>query len=238
MFLLGPRGEGEAPEFTNFMLNARAATTADIRMARFSVASPKRAGRFQLFDDALTQFNYDCVNTISEVDDTAKTEIQVMWVAPAAGSGCVALSAMVYENTNSWFADDGKLTHIICEGAPMPEKSVDECCACDEAKYNVNYNFGLIVSFRNCSNMTLFVILNIVHLRGYLVERDASSWLSICNLVDPFCGCHRRHPRQQLLILGRESYRHWWFSIDGRMGIRSCIGSWASLQRATASYVN
>lgn len=122
------------------MLNARSASTADKETARFSVASPKRVGRFQLFDDALTQFNFDCVNTVSEVDNTPKTEIQVMWVAPVTGSGCVALSAMVYENRNSWFADEGNLTYVICEGAPAREGSENECCACDEAKYNVNSN--------------------------------------------------------------------------------------------------
>lgn len=105
--------------------------------ATFSTASPRRVGRFQLFDDALTEFNMDCVNTISEADDIRKSEVQVMWVAPASGSGCVALSAMVYENRNSWFADDGNLTKIICEGAPETQKMDDECCACDEAKYNV-----------------------------------------------------------------------------------------------------
>lgn len=118
------------------MLNARSATSGDKQRARYAMASPKRVGRFQLFDDALTQFNLDCVNTISEVDNTPKAEVQVMWVAPAAGSGCVAISAMVYVNENAWYADDGNLTYVVCEG--LPERSTsDECCACDEAKYNV-----------------------------------------------------------------------------------------------------
>ncbi len=99
------------------------------------MASPKKVGRFQLFSDALSKFNEDCVNTVSEADDFPKTEIQVMWVAPAAGSGCVAMRAMVYEESQSWYADDGKLTKIICENT---EKRAAECCACDEAKYNVS----------------------------------------------------------------------------------------------------
>lgn len=120
------------------MLTARAASSMDKNTATYSTGSPKRVGRFQLFDDALTDFNMDCVNTISETDDIKKTEVQVMWVAPASGSGCVALSAMVYENRDSWFADDGNLTKIICEGPPEADNSADECCACDEAKYNVS----------------------------------------------------------------------------------------------------
>lgn len=115
----------------------RGASNADRSKARFSTINPRRVGRFQLFDDALTEFNVDCVNTISQSDDIGKTEIQVMWVAPASGSGCVALSAVVYENQNSWYADDGQLMKIICEGEPTPDQVDNECCACDEAKYQV-----------------------------------------------------------------------------------------------------
>lgn len=66
-----------------------------------------------------------------------------MWVAPAKGSGCVRLSAMIYEGKNSWYSEEGMLTKIICEQKPDPMKKTlndDECCACDEAKYNVSYN--------------------------------------------------------------------------------------------------
>jgi hypothetical protein len=65
-----------------------------------------------------------------------------MWVAPAKGSGCVRLSAMIYEGKNAWYSDVGGLSKIICE--EMPDKNArkalsdDECCACDEAKYNVS----------------------------------------------------------------------------------------------------
>jgi spondin-1 len=64
-----------------------------------------------------------------------------MWVAPAKGSGCVRLSAMIYEGRDAWYADAGGLTKIVCEQKPnMKKKNLneDECCACDEAKYNVS----------------------------------------------------------------------------------------------------
>lgn len=51
--------------------------------------SPQHVGSFQLFGDSLTTFNDQCINTISEVDDLRKTEVQVMWIAPPKGSGCV-----------------------------------------------------------------------------------------------------------------------------------------------------
>lgn len=74
---------------------------------------------------------------ISQADDIVKSEIQVMWVAPAAGTGCVALSAMVFENALSWYSDEDRLTKILCEGSPDFEEANKQCCACDEAKYEV-----------------------------------------------------------------------------------------------------
>lgn len=64
-----------------------------------------------------------------------------MWVAPAKGSGCVSLSAMILVGKDAWYADDGGLTKTVCEKKVDNMKksmSDDECCACDEAKYNVS----------------------------------------------------------------------------------------------------
>jgi spondin-1 len=67
-----------------------------------------------------------------------------MWVAPAKGSGCVRLSAMIYEGKDSWYESAGGLTKIVCEQKADKKKllSDDECCACDEAKYNVRFLFS------------------------------------------------------------------------------------------------
>lgn len=128
------------------MITAQSATLTNNRY-KISNAGPRRVGRFQLFPDSLAKFNENCTNTISESDDLPKSEIQVLWVAPSTGSGCVALAAMVYESSNSWFADDGNLRNVICE--KKPEKKLDtlDCCACDEAKYNVCY-FIMLLSQR------------------------------------------------------------------------------------------
>ena len=85
----------------------------------------------------MAEFNIDCVNTIKETDNNPKTEVQFMWVAPPSGSGCVAISALVHEKSQKWHADNGQLTKIICEGEPEHAKATQECCACDEAKYQV-----------------------------------------------------------------------------------------------------
>ena len=73
-----------------------------------------------------------------------------MWVAPSKGSGCVRLSAMIYEGKDSWYVDAGGLTKIVCEQkADKMKKSFndDECCACEEAKYNVSFSPRLGHSF-------------------------------------------------------------------------------------------
>lgn len=145
VFLLGSGpGSENQKQFTQFNIYARGASNVDRSKARLTPMNPRRTGRYQLFDDALTEFNIDCVNTVSQADDIEKSEIQVMWVAPASGSGCVALSAMVYENSKSWFADDSRLTKILCEEKPMNENTNEECCACDEAKYQVSNNHNNI----------------------------------------------------------------------------------------------
>lgn len=107
--------------------------------SRSTPANPKRVGHFQLFSDGFSKFSEQCVNTVMETDDLPKTEIQIMWVAPTKkGLGCISISAMVYENAQSWFADDGNLNQVICEQRPDSSAAQKECCACDEAKYSVS----------------------------------------------------------------------------------------------------
>lgn len=84
-----------------------------------------------------------------------------MWVAPEAGSGCVSLSAMVYEGPRAWFADDGQLTQVICEHKPTAAATQKECCACDEAKYSVSTSQLLWNSLLNACAVCF---------RGHLVE--------------------------------------------------------------------
>lgn len=66
-----------------------------------------------------------------------------MWRAPASGSGCVIFTAMVMEEPNRWFAEDGQLSRTFCEMSAKETESLDElrCCACDEARYKVSCFF-------------------------------------------------------------------------------------------------
>lgn len=53
--------------------------------------TPRAQGQFQLFADTLSRFDEECTNSVIEADDLPKTEVQVMWKAPPAGSGCVLI---------------------------------------------------------------------------------------------------------------------------------------------------
>lgn len=149
VFLLG----SPENEFTHFMINAQATSSPGVgqKASRPTFAGPRRVGRFQLFSDAITKFNEDCVNTIVASHNQPKTEIQVMWVAPKTGSGCVSIAAMVYQQTGKWYAEDGGLTKVLCEASSesQQQKRVVECCACDEAKYSVSIyvHFEMICTY-------------------------------------------------------------------------------------------
>lgn len=88
-------------------------------------------GALQLVPNALlTEFDADCSNTISEGFDGDKTEIQVLWLAPPSGNGCVQFKAnvLVYNNLYS-------IAREICEYVEEKEVKYMDCCACDEARY-------------------------------------------------------------------------------------------------------
>ncbi|XP_037968120.2 spondin-1 [Plutella xylostella] len=125
--LVGARTHSVVQQFTRFKLIVDPLDPAAPRL-------PSKQGQFQLFADTLTKFDEDCTNAVVEADDLPKTEVAVMWKAPPAGSGCVLLKAMVYENGRRWFAEDGQLTRRVCEDTSV---SMPDCCACDDAKYKM-----------------------------------------------------------------------------------------------------
>jgi hypothetical protein len=97
-------------------------------------------GVFQLMPgDAMAKFSLQCSHAVKSTSAVSKDEINVVWTAPEAGSGCIQLKAMVVERKDLWFMDDGALTYNFCEDdSPMETvPMVEPCCACDEAKYEV-----------------------------------------------------------------------------------------------------
>lgn len=82
--LVGSRTHDVVQQFTRFKLVLDPLDPVAPR-------SPRRQGQFQLFADTLSRFDQECVNSVMEADDLPKTEVQVMWKAPPAGSGCVLI---------------------------------------------------------------------------------------------------------------------------------------------------
>lgn len=92
-------------------------------------------------DDSLTKLS--CGNVVTHTSETAKSEIQVNWTAPEPGTGCVTFRATVIEHRDVWYMDDGPLTKDFCEDEAIQDDYFtniqEECCACHEAKYEVDY---------------------------------------------------------------------------------------------------
>lgn len=82
--LVGSRTHDVVQQFTRFKIVLDPLDPAAARAAGSQ-------GQFQLFADTLTRFDEECTNSVLEADDLPKTEVQVMWKAPPAGSGCVLL---------------------------------------------------------------------------------------------------------------------------------------------------
>ena len=71
---------------------------SEIHSPSMVTSSLRRTGSFQLLGDVLTRFSDHCTNTVTQTSSVAKSEIQVLWTAPPAGSGCVTFKVTVVEN--------------------------------------------------------------------------------------------------------------------------------------------
>jgi len=133
--LRGDKDSSGQKQFQRFVLSAN-------NDNQHRPAESGSAGTFQLFGDIHTQYSDHCANTIVETSSVTKDEIQVLWVAPPAGHGCVQFRATVLEEGYTWAMDDARLTITICEEKVEEEEENiinEECCACEEAKYEVMF---------------------------------------------------------------------------------------------------
>ncbi|KAL6439856.1 hypothetical protein ACFW04_004111 [Cataglyphis niger] len=101
------------------------------------------AGTLDLQDDALTKFADNCANAIVETSKVGKEEISVAWTSPSEGSGCVLIRATVMETADTWYMDELSLMLNMCQDSKAEADDqgtvLAECCACDEAKYEVTF---------------------------------------------------------------------------------------------------
>ncbi|GAB1861713.1 Spondin-1 [Camponotus japonicus] len=120
-------------KFTRFLISAEAENaneTADV-------------GLFDLQDDVMTKFADNCANAIMETSKVQKEEISVVWTSPTEGSGCILIRATVLETPDTWYMDDSNLVLNMCQDSKAEADDqgpvLAECCACDEAKYEVTF---------------------------------------------------------------------------------------------------
>lgn len=82
-----------------------------------------------------------CGNVATHKMDTPKSEVRVNWTAPPAGAGTVSIRVTVVESRDVWYMDGPHLMKDIKEDEDAQEDFIsnvlDECCACNEAKYEV-----------------------------------------------------------------------------------------------------
>ncbi|XP_039719589.1 spondin-1 [Pteropus medius] len=101
------------------------------------------AGTFQIIDEEETQFMSNCPVAVTESTPRRRTRIQVFWIAPPAGSGCVILKASIVQKRIIYFQDEGSLTKKLCEQDStfdgVTDKPILDCCACGTAKYRLTF---------------------------------------------------------------------------------------------------
>lgn len=101
------------------------------------------AGTFQIIDEEETQFMSNCPVAVTESTPRRRTRIQVFWIAPPAGTGCVILKASIVQKRIIYFQDEGSLTKKLCEQDSIfdgvTDKPILDCCACGTAKYRLTF---------------------------------------------------------------------------------------------------
>ncbi|XP_015109326.1 spondin-1 isoform X2 [Diachasma alloeum] len=100
-------------------------------------------GTLDLIDEDLAQFSERCLNAVTESSMVLKESVNVAWISPPAGSGCILIRASVAESPETWFIDENSIAKMVCQDPRVEEDDpgpvLSECCACDEAKYEVTF---------------------------------------------------------------------------------------------------
>ncbi|XP_044007828.1 spondin-1 isoform X10 [Aphidius gifuensis] len=119
-------------KFTRFIL------TADNKNESSNVE-----GKFDIIDENLTKYSDKCPNTVVESTKISKEKISVTWTSPPEGSGCIMIRATIMETPETWYMDEAGISKVYCQDpkadADEPGPVLQDCCACDEAKYEVTF---------------------------------------------------------------------------------------------------
>ncbi|XP_026326573.1 spondin-1-like [Hyposmocoma kahamanoa] len=138
-------GQGPTP-FIGFTIWAEleeVTTEVDKVAAITTPLSNQSLGTFQAYD-AHAKLHEFCKPGVENATAHSKTEIQVIWSAPAnAADICVRLCALANQGENK--TTPSILARKLCAAPAAPASFtrqppiVEPCCACDEAKYEVTF---------------------------------------------------------------------------------------------------
>ncbi|XP_053986633.1 spondin-1 isoform X2 [Hylaeus volcanicus] len=120
-------------KFTRFLISSEPETEDEIA----------NGGIFDLYDESLTRYSEICPNAVVETSKVPKEEISVTWTSPSEGSGCIFIRATILETPDTWYMDDPSLVAKLCQDSKAEADDqgpvLQECYACDEAKYEVTF---------------------------------------------------------------------------------------------------
>lgn len=128
-------------QFTAFMISAEGDTKIDPRNPRRMISL--YPGDLRPQNPTTAKFSDRCLYSVEQVTISSKSSVEVYWLAPPSGNGCVTLRAMVVENDEMWFEDGAPLTQKLCEDLRQPDDIApainSNCDICDEAKYELSF---------------------------------------------------------------------------------------------------
>nr|XP_050869660.1 spondin-1 isoform X3 [Vespula vulgaris] len=120
-------------KFTRFLISAETESDSEI----------VDIGVFDIMDESISKFADQCANAVVEISEVPKERVSVAWTSPSEGSGCILIRATILETPDTWYMDDSNLVLNICQDIKAEADDqglvLPECCACDEAKYEVTF---------------------------------------------------------------------------------------------------
>ncbi|XP_012287279.1 spondin-1 isoform X2 [Orussus abietinus] len=101
-------------------------------------------GSFDIINGTmLADYSPRCPKAVVETTKVPKEDVSVIWTSPPENSGCIIFRATVMETADIWYMDEGGLVLTLCQDSKVEEDDqgpvLPECCACDEAKYEVTF---------------------------------------------------------------------------------------------------
>ncbi|XP_045769011.1 spondin-2-like [Maniola jurtina] len=127
--------------FIAFTISARGDTKPNERNRRKPILlSP---GQIRPYPDSDAVWSPNCNNTVIQRDVTAKTSVQVEWIAPPKDNKCVTIYAVLAVMPDVWYSFVEPLSKTVCEDRrnmeDMQPMENANCEACEDAQYLLTF---------------------------------------------------------------------------------------------------